>query len=215
MDHVATSRHRPRERIDPRLTCLACHKNFKSRTDLFDHLEATGHARDVATGKPERPAVLETAAPGRFGNPNEGLESYTMSGTRHAPREGFKPGGEDINPEHTCLTCHKTFRYRPGLVNHLAMSGHALDLGTGKPKRPVALETADPVRFGNQNEILNHYTLSGNGPREGFKPRGKDINPKLTCLTCHKSFRDRLSLFSHLGRSGHALDLANDELYKS
>jgi len=211
MDHVATSRHRPRERIDPRLTCLACHKNFKSRTDLFDHLEATGHARDVATGKPERLAVLETAAPGRFGNPNEGLESYTMSGTRHAPREGFKPaGGQDINPEHTCLTCHKTFRYRPGLFNHLAMSGHALGLGTGKPKRPVALETADPVWFGNPNEGLENYTMSAprHAPREGFIPRGGHINPDLTCLACHKTFRDRPNLFNHLALSGHALDLA-------
>ena len=40
--------------LDARYTCFACRKHFPARSDLFEHLEELGHARDPYTKKPER-----------------------------------------------------------------------------------------------------------------------------------------------------------------
>lgn len=59
--HYPTPQHLPREdfrrggeKIYPGLTCLTCYKRFRDRSSLFNHLERSGHARDLATVRPER-----------------------------------------------------------------------------------------------------------------------------------------------------------------
>ncbi|KAG7291069.1 hypothetical protein NEMBOFW57_001079 [Staphylotrichum longicolle] len=154
MDHVATSRHKARQLIDPRLTCLACQKPFGTRSDLFEHLEATGHARDLATGEPEPPKVVETAVPARYGGPNKVLEGYYDTPQR-VPREDLRRGGEMINPG---VNPNKALEGYHPTPQHLPRE----DFRRGGEKIYPGLTCLTCYKgFRDRNSLFNHLERSG------------------------------------------------------
>ncbi|KAI1111773.1 kinase-like domain-containing protein [Nemania sp. NC0429] len=116
--HTAARGHKPRVEVDPRLTCIACKESFTDRNDLFRHLERTGHARSLDTGKAEE--YMRPDASRRMDNHG------AHSGGRASYQEPPKPKPIEVDAWDTCLKCHKSFSNRNALFEHLRASGHAV-----------------------------------------------------------------------------------------
>ncbi|KAI1125457.1 kinase-like domain-containing protein [Nemania abortiva] len=134
--HTAIRRHRPKVKVDPSRTCIACSRYFPNRDKLFDHLERSGHARSLATGTPEK-----YTRPGRHRRRTRRQSDVSSETTEDETDEDETDEDEtdkdettdeetdeeispDVDPRLTCLKCRRTFPNRNKLFEHLRASGH-------------------------------------------------------------------------------------------
>ncbi|KAI0410301.1 kinase-like domain-containing protein [Xylaria grammica] len=185
---------------DSGLTCGTCGKSFKKREYLVNHAKLLNHIPQVAPkprGMEKRAGSSAAAA-----RDQRYLACKTCGQTfkersflmGHVEVWGHTPQVQ-IDPRLTCLACGRAFAARSQLFEHLEESGHARSLDTG---RAEAYTRPDDSRRADEPPA---YVSDRRDRRP--KPQAYAVDPRDTCLVCHRTFDNRNALFQHLRSSGH------------